>query len=80
MSMSESDDVRCPFCGAASAELLSLFGSQLLLSQYRCASCGSYFEGLRPDRWQPEPRTDRQERDHPQEAVHPATGAHHDGR
>jgi hypothetical protein len=40
----------CPFCNAASAELVSLFGSQLLLSQYRCTACGSYFEGLRQDR------------------------------
>jgi hypothetical protein len=47
--------VRCPFCDAASAQLLSLFGSQLLLSQYRCHACGSYFEGIRPDRWQSEP-------------------------
>jgi hypothetical protein len=56
MSMPESfEAVRCPFCGAASAQLLSLFGSQLLLSQYRCRPCGSYFEGLRPDRWEPDP-------------------------
>jgi hypothetical protein len=47
--------VKCPFCDAASAQLLSLFGSQLLLSQYRCAACGSYFEGIRPDRWDSEP-------------------------
>jgi transposase-like protein len=48
--------VRCPFCAAESAELVSLFGSQLLLSQYRCKSCGSYFEGLREDRWEPQPQ------------------------
>jgi hypothetical protein len=47
--MSESEAVRCPFCRAVSAELISLFGSQLLLSQYRCTSCGSYFEGVRQD-------------------------------
>jgi transposase-like protein len=41
---------KCPFCNATVAELLSLFGSQLLLSQYRCRACGSYFEGLREDR------------------------------
>ena len=39
----------CPFCRAPGGELVSLFGSQLLLSQYRCTTCGSYFEGLRPD-------------------------------
>src|SRR5919198_5699213 len=53
--MSESRTVRCPFCNVASAELLSLFGSQLLLSQYRCGACGSYFEGVRPDRQDAEP-------------------------
>jgi transcription elongation factor Elf1 len=47
--------VTCPFCNAASAWLVSLFGSQLLLSQYRCQACGSYFEGVRPDRWETEP-------------------------
>ncbi|TMF02755.1 MAG: hypothetical protein E6I52_08945 [Chloroflexi bacterium] len=53
--MSEFEAIRCPFCSAASAELLSLFGSQLLLSQYRCSACGSYFEGLRADRWDDQP-------------------------
>jgi len=39
----------CPFCEADKPELISLFGSQLLLSQYRCRVCGAYFEGLRED-------------------------------
>ena len=42
--------VICPFCRADATQLISLFGSQLLFSQYRCARCGSYFEGLREDR------------------------------
>jgi hypothetical protein len=50
-----ADNVRCPFCRAADVELVSLFGSQLLLSQYRCLTCASYFEGVRQDRWDPEP-------------------------
>jgi transposase-like protein len=50
--------ISCPFCRAADAELVSLFGSQLLLSQYRCTHCGSYFEGLRQDRWDAEPQVD----------------------
>jgi hypothetical protein len=45
----------CPFCNASPAELVSLFASQLLLSQYRCTTCGSYFEGLREDRSEQEP-------------------------
>ena len=47
-----SASISCPFCRAADGELVSLFGSQLLLSQYRCTTCGSYFEGIREDRWE----------------------------
>jgi hypothetical protein len=43
------DRVQCPFCDSTRSELVSLFGSQLLLSQYRCAACGTYFEGIRDD-------------------------------
>jgi hypothetical protein len=50
-----SSSISCPFCRAAGAELVSLFGSQLLLSQYKCTRCGSYFEGLRQDRWDTDP-------------------------
>lgn len=42
--------VTCPFCRSDRSQLISLFGSQLLFSQYRCTTCGSYFEGLREDR------------------------------
>ena len=45
------EPVRCPFCHAIDVQIISLFGSQLLTSQYRCLSCRSYFEGLREDRW-----------------------------
>jgi transposase-like protein len=54
-AMSAVESVACPFCASAAAELVSLFGSQLLFSQYRCAVCGSYFEGLRRDRRDSEP-------------------------
>jgi hypothetical protein len=47
--------VACAFCGARDTELVSLFGSQLLLSQYRCVACASYFEAVRQDRWDAEP-------------------------
>ena len=83
MSMTELfEAVRCPFCDAASAHLLSLFGSQLLLSQYRCGACGSYFEGVRPDRRDSGPTTEAGSArvcDHPQHSVLPATGEHPDG-
>jgi len=52
--------MKCPFCEAERPELIALFGSQLLLSQYRCTRCGSYFEGLRQDLKQ-EVRGDRDE-------------------
>lgn len=41
--------MNCPFCDANEPRLISLYGSQLLLSQYRCRACGTYFEGLRED-------------------------------
>jgi transposase-like protein len=47
--MTEREAVKCPFCESTASELISLFGSQLLLSQYRCTQCGSYFEGVRGD-------------------------------
>jgi hypothetical protein len=40
----------CPFCSAERPQLISQFGSQLLLSQFRCRACGAYFEGIRQDR------------------------------
>ena len=40
----------CPFCRSTDSEVISLFGSQLLVSQRRCRFCGSYFEALRDDR------------------------------
>jgi hypothetical protein len=57
-ALASRSGLRCPFCAAPGAELLSLFGSQLLLSQYRCANCRGYFEGLRPDRWEEVATTD----------------------
>jgi hypothetical protein len=82
--MTDSDTVRCPFCNVASAQLVSLFGSQLLLSQYRCGLCGSYFEGVRPDRWDADPVANEapvtRVCDHPREPALPATGENDDGR
>ena len=42
--------VRCPFCDADTVSLVAPFGSQLLMSQFRCDACRSYFEGVRLDR------------------------------
>ena len=49
-----TEPTRCPFCESERTELISLFGSQLLLSQFRCKSCGSYFEAVRGATLQPE--------------------------
>jgi hypothetical protein len=38
---------RCPFCGSAATELLSLFGSQLLTEQYYCRTCRTPFEYIK---------------------------------
>lgn len=45
--MSVPSAVDCPFCDQSGSELISLFGSQLLTSQYRCTHCFSYFEAVR---------------------------------
>jgi ring-1,2-phenylacetyl-CoA epoxidase subunit PaaC len=45
-----SGSVACPFCSSNNTIGISPFGSQLLMSQRRCADCGSYFEAVRDDR------------------------------
>jgi len=49
--------MRCPYCDSERVELVSAWGGQIITSQVRCQSCGTYFEGLRKDfeaREQPE--------------------------
>jgi DNA-directed RNA polymerase subunit RPC12/RpoP len=38
---------RCPHCASTRVEMLSLFGSQAVTAQYRCAACGDCFEALK---------------------------------
>ena len=40
---------RCPFCEAAAVERVGQWGGQIITSQWRCETCGSYFEALRED-------------------------------
>ncbi len=40
---------RCPFCGSADVEMLSLFGSQLLTEQLYCRACHTPFEHVTKD-------------------------------
>ncbi len=37
----------CPFCGSADSEMIALFGSQLLTSQFYCHGCHTVFEAVR---------------------------------
>ena len=39
----------CPRCHRAAAELISLYGSQLMTSQFLCRACGALFEAIRWD-------------------------------
>jgi hypothetical protein len=39
--------VACPFCGGTEVELFSLFGSQLLTSEYYCRHCRTVFENVK---------------------------------
>ena len=41
--------LECPFCGSPETELVSPFGGQIITSQQRCRSCGTYFEAVRAD-------------------------------
>jgi DNA-directed RNA polymerase subunit RPC12/RpoP len=45
--MTETHQVRCPFCDSADTELFSLFGQQLLTVQYYCNACRTPFERVR---------------------------------
>lgn len=38
---------RCPHCGAAEAEVISLFGTQAITLQCRCLACGDLFEAVK---------------------------------
>jgi hypothetical protein len=39
--------VECPFCHGTDVELFSLFGSQLLTSEYYCRNCRTVFEQVK---------------------------------
>ncbi len=45
----QADDhpLACPFCGSEDTELMSLFGSSALTSQYYCRSCRTAFEQIK---------------------------------
>jgi hypothetical protein len=41
--------MRCPYCDSERIELVSAWGGQIITSQVRCQSCGTYFEAVRED-------------------------------
>jgi len=41
--------MRCPYCDSDWVEIVSPWGGQIITSQLRCRSCGTYFEGVRED-------------------------------
>jgi ribosomal protein L37AE/L43A len=42
-----SDTPCCPFCDAADTERVGQWGGQMITAQWRCRSCGAYFEAIR---------------------------------
>jgi ribosomal protein L37AE/L43A len=47
--VSESTAPACPFCQSGEAERVGQWGGQLITAQWRCHSCGSYFEAIRTE-------------------------------
>lgn len=45
--MPAEEALTCPFCESQAVERLTLFGSQLMTSQFRCHNCRSIFERVR---------------------------------
>jgi transposase-like protein len=43
----QQSDIHCPFCDSAAVELFSLFGSQLLTTEYYCNNCRTVFENVK---------------------------------
>lgn len=41
------DKPRCPVCQSAEPQLISLYGTTLLVSQFYCPKCHNVFEGVR---------------------------------
>jgi transposase-like protein len=39
----------CPFCESGAVERIGLWGGQMITAQWRCQSCGSYFDAVRED-------------------------------
>jgi transposase-like protein len=39
----------CPFCASIDVERIAQWGGQMITAQWRCESCGSYFEAVRDD-------------------------------
>lgn len=40
-------EISCPFCSKSDIEIFSLFGSQLLTTEYYCRNCYTVFEHIK---------------------------------
>ena len=49
----------CPFCGAADAERVGQWGGQIITAQWRCCACNTYFEAIREEFDDEQPRDSR---------------------
>lgn len=38
---------RCPHCASTDVEVISLFGTQAMVLQYRCGACRTVFEAIK---------------------------------
>ncbi len=45
--INQKSTVVCPFCASSNTELFSLFGSQLLTTEYYCLQCRTVFESVK---------------------------------
>jgi hypothetical protein len=43
------EPVSCPFCNSRDCERVGLWGGQLIVAQWRCNRCASYFEAVRDE-------------------------------
>lgn len=39
----------CPFCRSEAVQRVGQWGGQMITAQWRCETCGSYFEAIRED-------------------------------
>jgi transcription elongation factor Elf1 len=46
-ALAEPPPPRCPFCNSPDAQVISLFGTQVMTMQVKCRSCGTIYEATK---------------------------------